>query len=69
MEKEENTGYKHFSFCKSVFKWLFVLACLQSVCVVKDSIEVCTKSLCHLTHYQTTNFRLVQIEKVCRRQF
>ena len=22
-----------------------------------------------LTHYQTTNFRLVQIERVCRRQF
>ena len=22
-----------------------------------------------LTHYQTTNFRLVQIETVCRRQF
>ena len=23
----------------------------------------------HLTHYQTTNFRLFQIERVCRRQF
>ena len=23
----------------------------------------------HLTHYQTTNFRLFQTERVCRRQF
>ena len=24
---------------------------------------------CTLTHYQTTNFRLIQTERVCRRQF
>ena len=24
---------------------------------------------CDLTHYQTTNFRLFQTERVCRRQF
>ena len=28
------------------------------------------KNHCHpLTHYQTTNFRLFQTERVCRRQF
>ena len=26
-------------------------------------------TLCYLTHYQTTNFRLFQTERVCRRQF
>ena len=31
------------------------------------STKQATKSL--LTHYQTTNFRLFQTEKVCRRQF
>ena len=33
------------------------------------SLSMCTISVELLTHYQTTNFRLFQTERVCRRQF
>ena len=31
--------------------------------------SICDNSFAPLTHYQTTNFRLLQTERVCRRQF
>ena len=35
-----------------------------------DGIGLCDyRHLVQLTHYQTTNFRLFQTERVCRRQF
>ena len=40
------------------------------VVIEKDSIEVAKVEKVHcLTHYQMTNFRLFQTERVCRRQF
>ena len=40
----------------------------NSICLVKIKSTRFMKWT-HLTHYQTTNFRLFQTERVCRRQF
>ena len=34
-----------------------------------DSLNVGQMTSSHLTHYQTTNFRLFQTERICRRLF
>ena len=74
-----------FTFCQNVFLTLFPKGCFNSDFVVKGQTLVvvvvdgffiskivfawllCFSSI--LTHYQTTNFRLFQTERVCRRQF
>ena len=53
----------------SVFKSLLYHGRLKSGLFVKFVELHLTLERYHLTHYQTTNFRLVQIETVCRQKF
>ena len=57
MGKGEIALTSSFSFSHSVFKRLVSQGCLK--------VSLCGNGL---THYQTTNFRLFQTERVCRQQ-
>ena len=63
----EKNQYPLFFYCHS-FKYCSfssrILTCYQDV--FSNSFAV---NMLGLTHYQTTNFRLFQTERVCRRQF
>ena len=57
-------------------KWISLIHDHVMVCFVKWIVKWSIDSLPHIldfyqpiTHYQTTNFRLFQTKKVCRRQF
>ena len=79
MGKGEHAGYQHFLlFQQCFFKNLLLLGQLNSRIVFKglkyifEAAETyMSNSLTKegLTRYQTTNFRLFQTERVCRRQF
>ena len=57
--KGDNAGYQHiFSFSHFVFKKTFSQDCLNQELFREGSAL-----------FQTTNFRLIQTERVCRRQF
>ena len=78
MGKGENAGnqnkFQSHLFCSVTFillsadalnlDWLKILLFGKELIYVRDAIE---KRV--LTHYQTTNFRLFQTERVCRPQF
>ena len=64
--KGEIAHYEHFLLFTQCFqKDLYSRLVRTRACLGKG--QVSEKG--GLTHYQTTNFRLFQIERVCRRQF
>ena len=65
-QKEKLLVTSNFSFSLNVFKRLLQQTHKNPGRFGKRLTE---KILKHLTHYQTTNFRLFQTERVCRRQF
>ena len=65
MKKGESACYKQFFLFSQCFPQLYIFS--ASKCVMVNLVQVPTKSM--ITHYQTTNFRLFQTERVCRRQF
>ena len=58
-EKEKLLVPSNFSFSHNVFH--------NYISILHQNAALCGNGI--LTHYQTTNFRLVQTERVCRRQF
>ena len=76
--KRRNCLLQAVSPFRSVFKRLVLRTCKNQVLFWKGSAvilsgpfwKILQKKKNHdLTHYQTTNFRLFQTERVCRRQF
>ena len=67
--KGENDGYHHFLLFRKASSPQLLKVMIVGYRDIQDLSWVHGWDKILLTHYQTTNFRLFQTKKVCRRQF